>query len=334
MTALFAPDSLCAISPTREPLEDDGVRQEIVAWAREVLRTEPTRVDAGDASNGVTRGFVLDTPEGPVFLKTTTLADGHPRLAREEARARALAAEGAPVPRVLAPVSTRSGRTFLAFTRIAGRHFTGREGELRAAGHAVRNVELAAARGLDAGETAVDAHARAEAVRARLGRLWASALGDHRTRETAAEHEADVRRASEGLDLDAMDAVPPRWAHVDVHPLNLLVDDAGAVTVLDFEDLLVVPPAIARGFGLFKLARRAAVLERARLAGAVPMWVEATGSELSPAALQAGATLRVLELLVVVLGTAFDEGDPRYLFDFAKHARALRELEIVYEEGR
>lgn len=333
----FQRDNLCRSRPEYRP-STDTLASIVASVARDFDVREP-RVSAATERNGTTRCFLVEESRGSarLFVKTSTGDEALARFRLEADRSIRLHDAGAPVPRVLGDVIDHDGFALLFFRFLDGDHFSGAGDQLRAAAEAFGQLTTVAASVLDATFTETSSAPLIEEhnALAELESLCRRGRSDDRTASVCRAHEATITR-SVRLVTDRLARLSGQFQHVhlDYHPLNLLFDGDKLVAVLDFEDLVVCPLAIASGFGAYKLIRRAAV-EKGGTPDAtlVDVWAEATGLNIDRAELESGARMRVLTLLHRILRRTLEDDDDRFLFDLPKHANALAEIDMIFQPG-
>lgn len=163
------------------------------------------------------------------------------------------------VPHVLAPLATQSGQPWCAaegfalmlYPFIAGR--TGAEGGLndehwRAFGVTLRQVHAAVLPPAVAGHLARETFSPAgiDAIPALTARLAQGALADTAERELAAcwqAHQAEIDAVAGLARALAQPTPPSEWVvcHADAHTWNVLVDEAGQIWLIDWDETLLAP---------------------------------------------------------------------------------------------
>jgi Ser/Thr protein kinase RdoA (MazF antagonist) len=321
---LFRPDDLSVDAPSfgalADPADEPAIRT--VLWRYRGIDAEGAQLGERSAAHGISRNYLVETAAGRWVLKRRTGEVERRRLEREVRLGRALRERGVPVPVVVTAddgehVVVDGEGVWVLYEFAPGVHFTGRGRELQSAGERFGALVRAAAdipepdafKGdwLDdvaalAGDPAVDAAVAAVSPR-------------------GAELEDDRR-----------------LVHLDFHPANLLVGEAGEVSyVLDTEDLAVYPLLPALGFAWFKLSRetvarghatpdQGAELAARWLAG----WRQAfPDTSYDRPDLAAGASYRVLALIHLILDRDRNQGDPSLLYDLPKQLAALAEIDLL-----
>jgi hypothetical protein len=330
---LFQPDNLCR--PRAEFVSSPSALAALVGRVVDSRFGVHAPVLAAREQNGVTECFRV----GELFVKTSRGPHAFARFKREGEVSLRLSDAGAPVARVREGAFEAGDEpvAFLAFPFLEGEHFVGTGAQLREAARAFGRLTTLAREVL--GDAAPAPGPGLPAILEELGPLCARAHEDARTRDVFGEHGPSIARSRERV----RSAVDVAWAgaapvHVDYHPQNLLFAGDALRAVLDFEDLLVYPVAMASGFAAYKLVRRAAALALAGGGspdpGLVDVWAAETGLGEDRALLEIGARGRVLTLLHLVLKTLFEDGDDRFVFDLGKHCRAFAEIDVIFQPGQ
>ena len=135
-----------------------------------------------------------------------------------------------------------------------------------------------------------------------------------------------------------------RLCHTDFHPLNLLFDPDGTLkSILDFEDVKPYPLMASLGFACYKLTRQfmselSVSEQRSCSELCLRIW-ETEWKKIHSfdgcfkEKLREGATLRVLELIQVILEQWFKRGNLKLNFDLQKQIRSLYEIDFIYAKG-
>lgn len=330
---LFAPDNLCRLRASFAP-SSTPLALGVADVARTHFGLARPDVSASSDLNGLTECFLVedDVTRRRLFVKTSRHAGAPARFRREAECSIRLCDAGAPVPRALLPVVEWEERSVLAFPYIEGAHFSGEGAQLERAAAAFGALTTVATDVLGN----VDAPGAPPLARLldELVALYGRARSDARTAPICAAYAADVARAIDRVSRRVDELVAPTaWTHVDYHPLNLLFRGDELAAVLDFEDLLRFPVAIASGFAAYKLIRRAAVTANGHVdASLASTWARATRQEIDLPLLALGSRARALMLLHLILEHALDQGDDRFVYDLPKHASSFAEMDRVFDQ--
>ncbi len=114
--------------------------------------------------------------------------------------------------------------------------------------------------------------------------------------------------------------------HFDLHPHNLLFDEAGLRCVLDLESVTVVPYEIATLFNSFKLARKTIAMGHVPLADVRTMLAQ----HFDVKTLYPFAQYELLRRLCLVIQLHYKKNDTQWDQDLYKHLNGLKEVELLF----
>lgn len=272
-------------------------------------------------------------------LKCRRGTDANRAIARECTLLARLTARGVRVPALVttrsgAPSVDAHGAAWMLTARAPGEHFVGHGPQLEA----VAAELLSLVRALSGLTLEDDSPATPGQFLRDLPDLLRSVETGQVSPLRARVHEHI------GAILDAMEAVlsareaietPCGLVHVDVHPMNVLLDDAHVACLLDMEDVVTYPILAAVGFGGYKLIRRALsepAIDPAQGRALAARWAAAVEMDLER--LGMGARYRELALVTYILREHTEHGSFVDGVEAGKHLRAFTELDWLFPRDK
>jgi aminoglycoside phosphotransferase (APT) family kinase protein len=339
----FSPDDLSRRAPDLGPVTRDrrDVIQRVLAhYFDPADGLREVRQILTQAS--LNTNYLLEMASGAYVLKCRAGVDANRAIARECTLLSILAARGVRVPRL---VVTRSGvpslqddASWMLTAHVPGEHFVGDNHQLEAVAaelgslvRALREVRL---------EDDPSPPPPGEFLQELPDLLRSVENGD------PSPLRSRVREQSRAI-LDAMEAVVSERAcietscslvHVDLHPMNVLLDGDELACLLDMEDVMIYPLLPALGFAGYKLIRRAlgepsiGTAEGKDLAN---RWAAACQRalpeiELDSKSLGMGARYRELSRVAYILREHVEHGSFTDGIEASKHLRAFSELDWLF----
>ena len=347
---LFQPNNLSRVRPEFTNLYDVAERKIVQDILVRFYGVAVGEIDLLVGANSASRNYRVSTSGTTLFVKSALGEGNQDRLAQEGMRAEALRERGIPTPRIERASEGQTavagaGRSWLVSAYEAGDHFHGKGRELEAAGSAFAKLTQAAMTIEETGSKVAAQPPRVELLEV-LALAKEAAWSEHDTKVSAlCRANLPLLNSALGrIPADPGELGPIRPLHLDYHPLNLLMREEEVAVVLDLADILSYPIAAGVGFAGFKLIRQAMVdpeLRRAEEASpsAVRRWMagwNATFPEqrLGPEVLAAGARVRVLTLIRLILERLVRHGDDSLTFDLEKQIVSLVEIDWIFEGAR
>lgn len=117
--------------------------------------------------------------------------------------------------------------------------------------------------------------------------------------------------------------------HSDLHPHNLLADDAGKIWVIDHESFKYMPASVYRGFSIFKLFRKSISNNHCNIKEITDL-INSNYTKKEVGEMLIGAQVELIRRIVLILTLNYFQKDTRWNADLIKHTNGLLECKLLF----